>query len=557
MNMFNKFKGLIRKTNIKMRLFLGFILVPIFLMFIWFSYYYSSNREILLEKHETNANRVVSMSEELFQVHIDHLNKQMYKLIGAPYVRNFLYYPTDESIYLQFVQGLHEHNILEEYTGLRLLDANENQLYKEGNINSLEISSLKDEILKQGENGLWRYDETNDSIIQIIGIYDLYNQPIGYLLTSYEKEIFNSSILRMEDDSLLVVTDEKGNCLFESLESSIQKPIDLSASIVEIDQISYYLTKKENKDTSWYVVYLSKENAVLAEIYSYRDMLLIYGMVFLLVVAIIAYFIYRSMIDPINKLLQSMRNIDESNLALSQIEDNGKDEIHELNVNFNDLLNRVQELLETIEKEQEMKRESQFQLLQAQINPHFLFNTLNTLKYLAILNEDKPVSEGINALAKLLRNTILDSKEMVSVQDEIENVKNYIIIQKLRYGDVFETVYNIDNDVLDCVILKFLLQPIVENSILHAFEEDKEHQILTIRVKKEGEFLKIEIGDNGKGFKITQTETRYKKLSGIGVKNVQERIHLMYGEKYSMDIKSVIGKGTIVTLLLPYKKSEG
>ena len=125
-------------------------------------------------------------------------------------------------------------------------------------------------------------------------------------------------------------------------------------------------------------------------------MLLIYGMVFLLVVAIIAYFIYRSMMDPINRLLISMRNIDESNLALSQIEDNGNDEIHELNVNFNDLLNRVQELLETIGKEQEMKRESQFQLLQAQINPHFLFNTLNTLKYLAILNEDKISSSVVS-----------------------------------------------------------------------------------------------------------------------------------------------------------------
>lgn len=173
---------------------------------------------------------------------------------------------------------------------------------------------------------------------------------------------------------------------------------------------------------------------------------------------------------------------------------------------------------------------------------------------MAILNEDNPVSEGISALSKLLRNTIVDSNEYVDVEEEIENVKNYIIIQKLRYGDLFETVYNIDEDVRHCRILKFLLQPIVENSILHAFEEDREHQILTIRAQAEKGCLKIEIGDNGKGFQEVEQSYTNKKLSGIGIMNIQERIRLMYGDKYSMNIQSEVNKGTIVTLLLPYRK---
>ena len=205
-----------------------------------------------------------------------------------------------------------------------------------------------------------------------------------------------------------------------------------------------------------------------------------------------------------------------------------------MSTTFNDLLTRIEELLTTVQREQEQRRETQIQLLQAQINPHFLFNTLNTLRYLAILNEDKPVSEGINALAKLLRNTIVDSNEMVSVQEEIENVKNYIIIQKLQKK-----------------ILKFLLQPIVENSILHAFEEDREHQILTIRAREKNGYLCIEIGDNGKGFCVEDSVSSNKKLSSIGMKNIQERIQLMYGDTYSMKVESVIDVGTITTLLLP------
>ena len=245
----------------------------------------------------------------------------------------------------------------------------------------------------------------------------------------------------------MLVVDANGQVLFGSNPDDIKEIIDLQASTVEIDQHSYYMSDKKIEGTPWYVVYLNDENYVLEEIHNFRNMLVAYGIVFFVLLAAIAYFVYHSIYDPVHNILYSMRTLDENNLAMNRVEDDGRDEIHELSINFNDLLDRVQELLHTVHQEQEQKRETQFQLLQAQINPHFLFNTLNTLHYLAILNEDKPVSEGITALARLLRNTIVDSKEVVTVEEEIENLKNYIIIQKLRYGDVFETVYNIDDNV--------------------------------------------------------------------------------------------------------------
>ena len=315
---------------------------------------------------------------------------------------------------------------------------------------------------------------------------------------------------------------------------------------------SYRIRMQPIKDTPWHVVYLMEESYMLEEINNFRNVLLLYGVIFMLLLAGIVFLVYHSIYDPIHQILISMNQVDEADLSKHHVQDHGRDEMHELSVNFNALLTRVEELLHTVQVEQEQKRETQFQLLQAQINPHFLFNTLNTLHYLAILNEDKPVSEGITALAKLLRNTIVDSNEVVSLEEEIENLKNYIIIQKLRFGDLFETVYNIDEDVKNCRILKFLLQPIVENSILHAFEEDRDHQLLTIRAQKEDRYLKIEIGDNGKGFAMGQ-DVHTRKLSGIGIVNIQERIKLMYGERYSMNIQSALGKGTIVTLLLPYE----
>ncbi|MFQ7539437.1 MAG: sensor histidine kinase, partial [Clostridium sp.] len=127
------------------------------------------------------------------------------------------------------------------------------------------------------------------------------------------------------------------------------------------------------------MVYLNDENYVLEEIHNFRNMLVAYGIVFFVLLAAIAYFVYHSIYDPVHNILYSMRTLDENNLAMNRVEDDGRDEIHELSINFNDLLDRVQELLHTVHQEQEQKRETQFQLLQAQINPHFLFNTLNTL----------------------------------------------------------------------------------------------------------------------------------------------------------------------------------
>ena len=323
---------------------------------------------------------------------------------------------------------------------------------------------------------------------------------------------------------------------------------------IEVNGKSYFYKSKPIEGVDWRVVNLVSSEYILQEAHSTRNMLFLYGVFILILEALLSTIVYHSIYDPISNILSSMRKAGKSDLTKYQVVDHGNDEIHELSVNFNELLNRVEELVAKVQLEQEQKRETQLQLLQAQINPHFLFNTLNTLHSLAILNDDKPLSEGVSALSKLLRNTIVDSKEYVRVEEEIENVKNYIVIQKLRFGNLFETVYNIDDDVKDCKIMKFILQPIVENSILHAFEEDKENQILTIRAQRVEGCLRIEIGDNGRGFKRCDANHSHNKLSGIGIKNIEDRIRLMYGDQYSMTIESEIHVGTIVTLVLPYEK---
>lgn len=553
--MIQKFRSYLRKRGIKSRMFLAFIVLPLCVMILIFLLYYFISLDIIQSKNEQTSRMLVSLTEENINLNTMKMEEQIENIVSKSSIRQVFDTPHADESKQEFKNFMKANLYLEDRKGLQLFDKDHNQIYYEKHHEPYDIDVLLKENTEDDVT-FWAYDKKKEEIVLVTRIYQN-NLLIGYALCGFNEKAFSPSFSQIDNyNNQLVIVDEHDKFLFGSHMLEEGTYIDTDKKQVRINAKYYYIQSKSISGMNWKVVNMVSANYLLEEFHNFRDMILIYGVVIVIILEIIATFVYHSIYDPLHNLLKTMRSLDENNLKDNRVVDEGNDEIHEVATNFNELLDRVEELVKTVEMEEEQKRETQFQLLQAQINPHFLFNTLNTLHFLALMNEDKPVSEGISALARLLRNTITDSKEMVSVEEEIENLKNYIIIQKLRYGDLFETVYNIDDNVKDCQILKFLLQPIVENSILHAFEEDKEHQILTIRAQKYKTYLKIEIGDNGKGFEENHHANTNKNLSGIGIENISERVHLMYGEEYSMTIKSVVNSGTIVTLLLPYDKGD-
>lgn len=383
-------------------------------------------------------------------------------------------------------------------------------------------------------------------ILEIIDDYNLNLNGFGLILDDDKKIIASNSLnFNNIDGSLEGYSEYEEKINLENLNTV--KTIDKFTSIEKINNKKYIVSRKPISYTPWTLYGIIPYDYIYS---SCNDMYKTYALISVVIIAasiMLAMIIYISIINPLNKILIAMHNMDENTIG-DEIVVTGSDEISYIMEKYNITTKKARELISTIKIREKEKREVTFRMLQAQINPHFLFNTLGSLRYIAIMNNDNVVSQGLEALAKLLRNIILKKDDFITIDEEIENVKNYITIQKLRYGDTFNVNYEIEEGVSNLKILKFIIQPIVENCILHGFEEnDKENQLL-IRIYTDDEFLNFEISDNGIGIneeKLNQGKFNIDKFAGIGIKNIQERLNLYYDKKCLFEIRSNENSGTI------------
>ncbi|MDD5966835.1 MAG: sensor histidine kinase, partial [Blautia sp.] len=200
------------------------------------------------------------------------------------------------------------------------------------------------------------------------------------------------------------------------------------------------------------------------------------------------------------------------------------------------------------------EKETQLMALTMQINPHFLYNTLNTINMLAIQNDDDETAELIVSLSEMLQYTCKDSSDQAPLSDEIGWVSNYLFLMAKRYNGLFRTVFDITEDLMDCRIPKFILQPLAENSILHGFSDIQKEGILTLAISKSENSLCIEVRDNGIGMDEEQLKKYIQAIcvdGHVGISNVHRRLSLIYGENYKIHVVSAPGEGTSIKIWIP------
>ena len=279
---------------------------------------------------------------------------------------------------------------------------------------------------------------------------------------------------------------------------------------------------------------------------------------FLLVLVLTNNFISSRITTPIQELEKSVNAIEAGELD-TEVYQGGSYEIRHLGRSIGEMAKRIKTLMEDIVAEHESKRKSEFDTLQSQINPHFLYNTLDIIVWMIENEQKQDAVRIVTALARFFRISLSKGKSIITVKDELEHVRNYLMIQQTRFKNKF--VYEIEaaKDVMDLVSLKLMLQPLVENAIYHGMEFMDGDGEIGIKVYREDTELWFRISDNGLGMTAEQARSLLdeqhhvssKRGSGIGVKNVNERIKLYFGESYGLTIWSEPDEGTIIEIHLP------
>lgn len=268
--------------------------------------------------------------------------------------------------------------------------------------------------------------------------------------------------------------------------------------------------------------------------------------------------IVRNLTKPLNAIVHTM-NLVQGGDTQARVTVKNDDEFGYIGTSLNTMLDKLNELFATNLEKQNRLRLSEMKALYAQINPHFLYNTLDSIKWLAKLNGVNDIVVIVSQLGKLLKNSIRNEKESVQISEEIGLVKSYLAIQKVRYGDKFDIEISVDEEILSCMVPKFIIQPIVENAIIHGIEDKIDKAHLIIKGWRENDKIIFEIKDDGVGISKENlerirnlTHTVVNDSNSIGIANVDKRIKLYYGEEYGLNISSMENVGTIARISMPF-----
>lgn len=275
-----------------------------------------------------------------------------------------------------------------------------------------------------------------------------------------------------------------------------------------------------------------------------------------------------SIVTPIKELKTLMKGVESGDLDLKFEEERYRNEFGELGHSFNHMVSEIKKLINMVYREQRSKRKAEIETLQAQIKPHFLYNTLDTIAWMAEDYNAKDIVNLVGALTKVFRIGLSKGKEVINLKDEIAHINSYLIIQKYRYEDKLSYEINFDKDILDTLILKLITQPIVENAIYHGIKEKRGKGSISINFRKIDDEIIITVEDNGAGMPEEKLENINSMLetsnsfcidsesgSGYGISNVNTRIKLTYGQIYGLRYYSKLGEGTKVEITLPFENN--
>lgn len=423
-----------------------------------------------------------------------------------------------------------------------------------------------------GENG--SASAGKPVLVQARVIKDFYSlEDIGYLVVYVKPDlldqIFWEAATLREGDILLV--NNQGNIVFNKSGEHIGERTDFPFLQEDYSQEQdYYIDNYQGErslitflpshNSDWYLAAITPMNLISSESASIRNIAVILGIVSLLSAFLFDHYFIRRLVRSINSAVNGMKRVKQGIFMPIAVPLRANDESDSLIDGFNRMSSQINELIEQVQAEQGSKKEAEMKALMAQINPHFIYNSLESINSMAVLAGNKDISKMVISLGRLLRISISQNQELIPLQMEFEHVRHYLDIQKFRFGEKFSYELELPESLKYTMTQKLIVQPIVENALYHAIEQMEEHGTIMVKAQENGKDVIIIVKDNGPGFDLAVLMSQWNKEranpkkysdSGVGLKNVHERLNIRFGNPYGILVCSSPGFGSTICIRIP------
>lgn len=395
---------------------------------------------------------------------------------------------------------------------------------------------------------------------------------LGVILLDIRHDIIQSSIngVTIGEKGFVFVMDQEDNIVYTPVNGIVYRVNPkwvkaMEPMSVQIQGGSYQIRSELSPYTGWRTVGVFSMDEVMSSVNTIVYILFTCVIISLVLVVIVSFKFSRTLTNPIFKLKRLMKQAESGDLTV-RFNFQHNDEIGELGQSFNHMIARIDQLIQMVYVEQENKRTAEMKSLQEQIKPHFLYNTLDTISWMARDYDAEDIVRLVDALTNMFRIGLSHGKDIITVKEEITHVSNYLYIQKIRYKDKLNYVIHVDESLYAIEVPKLILQPLVENAIYHGVKAKRGGGTITITGVPEGENLVFTVQDNGAGMPQEKVEELNRRMSersvldekkSFGLFYIRERIQLCYGTGYGVHVESTLGEGTRVTITLPlYQKPK-
>lgn len=560
-----------RITNIKLKykLALIYIIAGFIPVIILLSVTNFQIRKILLDKESENINSYMNQATASMDNQITIYNNLSNYISFSESISQIVSYDykSDLEMYTQLIKVLdpmlssfrYFHSAVNQVT----IYADNNEIWHDKTLaplSDIDTEYWFNQVIKGSANNYWYVQPENKQVFAVKRMPSLEKYGIkGILYVNVDyASVFESFDKTFIENSGLFITDQNGNLIYQNNEFSDEyEDFTLTyEQMKEQQQTSnskYTIMTKVSDETGWTIYYYKPTSLIITSMEPLIVILIVAGVLCITASAASIISTSKFITKRINALLKNMKEVENGNMVIN-IEDKGeRDEIGMLISGFKNMIEQLNNLFNEVYEGKIKQKEYEMRALQAQINPHFLYNSLSLINWKAIEAGEQDISNITLALSTFYRTSLNKGKNLMSIEDEISNMKSYVLIQLVMHDYDFDVVYDIDDKILHYSTLNLILQPIIENAIDHGIDLMTERRgVITIKGYEENGNVVMTVEDNGVGMEEDKAnEILTAESKGYGVRNVNERIKLYYGDEYELQILSHIDVGTRVKITFP------